>query len=66
MALEEYASYDGIGLAKLVAKGEVTPSDLVEAAISRIDRHNPVLNAVVTEIYDEARKVASRPAPAAP
>ncbi|MDH3212149.1 MAG: amidase family protein [Myxococcales bacterium] len=66
MALEEYASYDGIGLAELVAKGEVTPSELAEAAIARIDRHNPVLNAVVTEIYDEARKVASRPAPAAP
>ena len=26
----EYANYDGVGLAKLVRKGEVAPIDLVE------------------------------------
>jgi amidase len=66
MALKGYASYDGLGLAELVAKGEVTPSELVEEAIARIEKHNPVLNAVVYEIYDEARKNARRAAPSVP
>ena len=32
--MEEYAAYDGLGLAELVRKGEVTPEELVEAAIA--------------------------------
>ena len=30
-------------------------SELVEAAIERIERHNPTLNAVVYKGYDDAR-----------
>ncbi len=55
MAFKEYADYDGLGLAALVGKGEVSPGELVEAAIERIERHNGVLNAVVHKAYDEAR-----------
>ncbi|MDR3513135.1 MAG: amidase family protein [Caulobacteraceae bacterium] len=58
MAFEEYAEYDGLGLAALVEAGEVSPAELVEAAIERIERHNGVLNAVVHKAYDEARRVA--------
>ena len=58
MTLESYAEYDGLGLADLVRRGEVTPLELVEAAIERIERHNGVLNAVVYKAYDEARRVA--------
>ena len=47
MAFSEYASYDGLGLAELVAKKQVTAAELVEEAISRIEKHNPRLNAVV-------------------
>ena len=54
MAFDEYAEHDGLGLAALVAKGEVSPAELVEAAIARIERHNGVLNAVVHKAYDEA------------
>jgi len=39
-------------------QGRCEPSDLVEAAIERIERHDPILNAVVYKGYDEARAAA--------
>jgi amidase len=66
MGFAEYADYDGLGLAGLVNKGEVSPSELVEAAIERVERHNPALNAVVHKAYDEARQVATGPLPEGP
>jgi amidase len=62
----EYSAHDGLGLAALVAKGEVTPAELVEAAIERIERHNGTLNAVVYKAYDEARATAAGELPAGP
>jgi amidase len=64
--LDEYADYDGVGLAELIKKDEVTPAELVEAAIDRIERHNPVLNAVVYRAYDEARVAAQSKLAAGP
>ncbi len=58
MAFTEYSEYDGLGLAELVRRGEVSAAELVEEAIARIERHNPVLNAVVYKAYDEARRAA--------
>src|ERR1700690_235093 len=66
MSLPEYSEYDGVGLAELVRKGQVTPAELVEAAIERIERHNGALNAVVYKAYDEARAAAKGPLPAGP
>jgi amidase len=66
MSFSDYAEYDGLGLAGLVTKGEVSPAELVEAAIERIERHNGVLNAVVHKAYDEARKAASGDLPDGP
>jgi len=63
MAFEDYANHDGLGLAALVKSGQVTPAELVEAAIERIERHNPVLNAVVHKAYDEARATAASDLP---
>jgi amidase len=59
MGFAEYASFDGLGLGELVARGEVTPVELVEEAIARIEQHNPVLNAVVYKMYDSARARAA-------
>lgn len=61
MRFDEYAAYDGLGLAELVRKGEVTAAELVEAAIEGIERFNPRLNAVVYKAYDEARATARGP-----
>ena len=66
MGLAEYADYDGLGLAALVAKGDVAPIDLVEACVERIEAHNPTLNAVVHKAYDEAKAVAREPLPEGP
>ncbi|MDO8379811.1 amidase [Phenylobacterium sp.] len=66
MPFPEYSDFDGLGLAALVAKGEVSPLDLVDAAIERIERHNGSLNAVVHTAYDEARARAEGPLPDGP
>lgn len=55
MAFAEYSNYDGLGLAELVKKKKIKASELVEAAIERIERHNPRLNAVIFRDYDGAR-----------
>lgn len=51
----EYESFDGVGLANLVQKGIVSPAELLDAAIERIEQWNPALNAVIYKMYDEAR-----------
>jgi len=63
---EEYAGYDGLGLAELVRKGEVQPAELVEEAIGRIERVNPKVNAVIEKMYDLARKAAAAGLPDGP
>ncbi|MBY0565518.1 MAG: amidase [Hyphomonadaceae bacterium] len=64
--MQNYADYDGLGLAELVRTGEVSPGELVEAAIACIERHNGALNAVVHKAYDEARATAVSPLPEGP
>ena len=66
MPFTDYAEYDGLGLADLIARRQVTPAEALEAAIERIERHNPTLNAVVHKAYDEARAVAAGPLPEGP
>ncbi|MEY4256150.1 MAG: hypothetical protein RLZZ141_1377 [Pseudomonadota bacterium] len=64
--MDDYCDYDGLGLADLVARKEVSPAELVEAAIERVERHNPSLNAVVYKGYEDARKAAQGPLPDGP
>ena len=60
MALpDDLAFLDATAQAELVRKKEVQPIELVEAAIERIERLNPTLNAVVTSMYDIARRTAA-------
>jgi amidase len=53
---KEYDRYDALGLAELVRKKEVSAQELCEEAISRIDRINPKINAVIYRMYDIAHK----------
>jgi len=62
----DYDKYDGFGLAELVRKKEVKPCELVEEAISRIEKLNPQLNAVIYKMYELARKAADRDLPDGP
>jgi amidase len=51
----EYSRYDGLGLAELVRKKDVTPAELLDESIRRIEEHNPRVNAVINKLYDRAR-----------
>lgn len=66
MSFADYVNYDGVGLAELVRRRDVKPSELLEAAIERIERHNGKLNAVVHKAYDEARATANGALPDGP
>jgi amidase len=58
MAIRDYAQYDGIGLAELVAKKKVKPIELLDEAIARAEALNPKLNAIVYKDYERARDAA--------
>ena len=62
----EFDQYDGLGLAELVRKKEVSPEELCEESIARIEAVNPKLNAVITPMYDLARQAARRALPDGP
>ncbi len=54
----ELAHLDAAAQAELVRKGEVTPLELVDTAIARIEKVNPQLNAVITPLFEKARTQA--------
>lgn len=58
MEYTEYREHDGIGLAKLIRAGEVSASEVLEAAIARAEDVNGKVNAIVRPQYDEARERA--------
>ncbi len=66
MAIEGYSGFDAVGLAELVAAGQVTAAELLEEAIERTERVNGQINAVVYPYYDEARGRALAGLPAGP
>ncbi len=66
MTLSEYADYDGLGLAELVRRKEVSPLELVTTAIGAIETLNPTLNAVVATLEAEAETAAKGTLPDGP
>jgi amidase len=63
---DEFAALDATAQAELVRRKEVKPIELVEAAIRRIEHINPTINAVITPMFDEARKAADGALPEGP
>ena len=57
----EYDKYDAIGLAELVRDKKISAAELCDEAISRIEKLNPILNAVITPMFDIARDIATKP-----
>ncbi|HEX5097691.1 MAG TPA: amidase family protein [Acidimicrobiia bacterium] len=55
----DLARLDASAQADLVRRGDMTPKELVEAAIARIESTNPALNAVISTRFDRARDEAS-------
>lgn len=63
---KEYDRYDALGLAELIRKHDVTPAELCEEAIQRIERINPRINAVIHRMFETARSIAAATLPDGP
>ncbi len=62
----DLATADATAQAEFVRSGQASPLELVDAAIERIERINPSLNAVIHERFDKARAEARAPLPDGP
>ncbi len=61
--MEDLAGRSALELRDLVARRELSPVQVVEAALARVERYNPVINAVVTlnqHALDDARELERR------
>lgn len=65
MIFDDYVAHDALGLAALVASGQVSAEQLLQAAIRRADEVDPRINAVVKRLDAHAHRetVAPRPGP---
>jgi amidase len=66
LPLPEYDSLDGLALADLVRRREVSPAELIEAAIARVELRNELFNAVIHRMDERARRTAASPLPDGP
>jgi amidase len=64
--VDEILDLDALGQADRLRRGDVHPSELVEAAVARIERLNPDINAVVTPMFDAALEEAAGLLPQGP
>ena len=66
MKATEYRKYDAVGLADLIAAGQLSATDALQAAISQIEELNPQLGVVVHTTFDRARAIAASQLPPGP
>jgi Asp-tRNA(Asn)/Glu-tRNA(Gln) amidotransferase A subunit family amidase len=62
----DFEHYDGLGLADLVRRRKVTPAELLDGAIERVEARNPHVNAVVMKLYDYGRRAIADGLPDGP
>ncbi len=62
----QLAGVDATAQAELVRRGEVTPVELAEAAIERIEALDPELNAVIHPLFEEGLEAAANGLPEGP
>lgn len=60
MTHDDYLSHDAVGLAELVRSGQVTATELLDIALARIEGLDPLINAVVHLMTDDARRDVQR------
>tara|TARA_B100000963_G_scaffold326780_1_gene314107 strand:+ start:1400 stop:2827 length:1428 start_codon:yes stop_codon:yes gene_type:complete len=66
MLENDYIKYDALGLAELVANGDVSAEELLSCAEQRCQNKNPALNAVVTPMWEQALTAIKNGLPAGP
>ena len=64
--MDELYNHDGMALAELIRKGEMTAEELLEVVINRIETLNPKLNAIEQINIDLAREKARQGLPEGP
>ncbi len=62
----DYENFDALGLADLVHRNEVTPDELLKAAIERVEARNPAVNAVTMKLYDYGKQAIAGGLPDGP
>ena len=66
LTFSDYEQHDALGLASLIRGGELSASEVLEAAIARAEARNANINSIVAETHDEARATANAPLPESP
>jgi amidase len=66
MRFDEYRKYDGVALAALVARGEVTAGELLDIAIARAAQVASAINAIARTQYPRARAAVEAGLPDGP
>ncbi|MGE4327291.1 MAG: amidase [Pseudodonghicola sp.] len=61
--IANYRDHDGLGLAALIRQKEVTPAELLEAAIAAAETADPLVHALAQKLYDYGHKAAAGPLP---
>jgi amidase len=62
----EYSNYDGLGLADLIRRKEVSPTEVLEAALDAAARIDPQINAIVYDMTNEATRTIEQGLPDGP
>lgn len=63
---DDLSKLDAVAQADLVRRGEASPLELVDAAIARVEKTNPELNAVIHPLFESARDAARGDLPDGP
>ncbi len=66
MDWNEYRRHDGLGLAELVRRGDVSASELLDTALEAQAKLDPALNSIVIDLHDEARQALDEGLPDGP
>ena len=56
LTFPEYETFDAVGLAALIRRGDIAPEVVLTAAIERMDARNAAVGAVVHRMDEEARR----------
>jgi amidase len=59
LSFTEYDQFDGLGMADLVRRGQLTAAELCAAAIARAEAINPRINAIILPLFEQARQRAA-------
>jgi amidase len=62
----EYERYDATGLADLVRRRQISPGELLDAAIERVEARNAAVNAVTMPLYEYGRAAIAKGLPDGP